>query len=260
MAGDIELAFQVLSIGIQLIWARAVNWLRDGWFSFKAIFMNSWDAITTAIAHAMVTIGALAFAAFQEISFAIQNVFVTIVGTIAREINRLIDLIPTSIRTRLGIERVNFDEEGTRQTLARDQEAARTARAATEAGLHREIDRDAGRGERERAQEHADERERARSEEADLSSRLDAAANEAFIASEMRRQGLGAELPSGPDEPYELQKGLSVQGTFNAAAVAGLAGGGVSNAERIAEASRTELTRVRELLARIAERDGAAMG
>lgn len=260
VGADIEVAFQVIVIGIQLIWARAINWIRDGWFGFKYLFMNTWDAISAAVMHAMIDIAAACLSAFMEIGFSVKSLFITIVGTIAREMNRLIDLMPTSIRTSLGIERVNFDETAAQGANERERANTRAYIEANRVAANRATDTATFNRERERSREHGDERSRAGAEERRLQGELDFIAAEAETARIVAEMGRMAEAPPGPGGEFDLQRNLSVQGTFNAAAVAGFGGAGLSNAERIAEASRSELARVRELLERIAERDALAMG
>jgi len=262
MGGDIELAFRIVSLGVQLIWARTVNFLRDGWFSAVLIMGGVWDTFATAIKTAFNSVSATVIEIFHTIAATASSIFARIVTEIAVLFDNLIDKLPSSIREQLGLTVLG---EGSIRTAALEEEGRRESqqtadwfdRQAATVNRQMEIDAQPAMNEESRRNAYNDERERANTEERGLSDQLDEGALDAWIAAEQRRiQGW---MPGGGD-PFELERGISVQGTFNAAAVAGFAGGGVSNAERIAESSRAELTRVRELLARIAERDGAAMG
>jgi hypothetical protein len=249
-AGEWIMAAEVAWVSIQLIWAKGINWIRDGWFSFEYLFMTTWDQITAKVMHAMIDIASAALGAFMEIGFAIKSVFISIVGAIAGEINRLIGLIPQSVRTRLGIEAVSFDADAAQQSLDREREGGRNFRDAATTAAHRATDTVAFQRERARAGTHNEERERARNEEGGLQGQLDSLSNDAFIASEMRRQGFGSNpvLRGQPNNVEQMKAQTASMGTFSAEAVRGMDSGPMDRIENNTRATRDAVMAVADLL------------
>lgn len=128
--GDLKVAFQVAWLGVQMIWAKGVNWMRDGFFSLGYVLNVTFDSIVKNIAKAMVWVSA----------------------RIVDAINGLIDLLPDWVQSTTGITRLgSIDETEMNRQLDRDQSAAerryasmmnseRARAAGEEGGLQGEMD------------------------------------------------------------------------------------------------------------------------
>jgi hypothetical protein len=229
-AGDWALAAQIGWTALQLIWARI-------WHGI----MNTLDDATTWIAHKMVDSIAWIIDAWYTVKFAVTEIFhsivntiasnlVTVVGHFARMINRVIDLMPATLRTSLGISRVDFDaaaiqgnlrdqseREGRERQQALEREVNERARLAR--ATHAELDR----------QNRVGQDARQREEDA-LQDQLDALEGRAAWAAAERRQA------APPTIADDRGFGVAVQdrswGTFNAALIGRQFGGAESVAER----------------------------
>lgn len=244
-AGEWMLAVDIAWATIKLVWAQGINWIRDAWYSFKYLFMGTWDSITATVMKAMIDIAAAALTAFMDIGYSIKGVFITIVGTIADQVNRLIDLMPASIRTRMGIERVDFDQESANRNNERDRNNSRQFIESNRVAANRATDTVMANRERGRAGEHGDERNRARDEERRLQGELDFLAAEAETARIVAEMERGNGLTGVPNNVANLREQATVMGSFSADAVRGMEGGPM---DRIAENTRLSAERLAEVV------------
>lgn len=188
--GDLGLAFDIAWQGIQLVWIKGINWLKDGWYAFKFFFLTVWDDIAAAVSGV-----------FTSVVTGISKAMVWVTARIVEGINVLISAIPKFVQDRAGISAITPIDES-----AMNADLDRQARASNRPGPSRRL-------------ESAD-RTAQRELEADLEWNRNVA--EAIAGTGSARR---ATPPMMPSEIAGGDKG-TVVGTFNAAAIAGMAGGG----------------------------------
>ncbi len=212
-AGDFGLAWDITVTGMQLVWAKVVNWMTDSWLAFKYLFVANFGEAYNQIVNIIADI-AQAFG--RGIAFMIDSMITTI--------NAAISALPDWVTSSAGIGTINF-----------------SARGASDAAVATMRDSLTAPTERQAAAERTNAQGQARELEGGLQARLDAltgGAADARNLADMQRwfdsEGAGGAHGTGLTmEAHSL-------GTFSASAIAGMMGGS-DPIDRVAEiATRQE--------------------
>jgi hypothetical protein len=262
--GELLLAAEIFWITLRLLWAKGKNWIIGSWMDMIYLLGDALDPFIADIDTAFLQVSSTIEEIFHGIASTVQTAFENIATEIAVIIDNLIARLPSALRVQLGLSvvgeaNIRNAAAGERAFREAEEDVDRIVRQMETERRQAEIDASPGMNEAERRAARADETQRANDEERRIQGELDFAAAEASTARIVAEMSRFTDSTGQPANPYEAQRGISVQGTFNAAAVSGFAGAGVSNAERIAEAQRTLLERIEARLAEIAGRDGIAM-
>lgn len=206
MAGDLGLAFKIAWLGIQLIWEKGMNWLKDSWFAFKFLFLNAWHDISAEVAG--IFVGMMA---------GIAKAMVWVGARIVSIVNGLLDNLPDWLKEQIGIESLREVDE-TAENARIDRRAAELTGGP--------------RGPRPQL-EQAD-----RTREREIEGELNTAISDAEIAriqADMERDWREQELADAGQGFIGKEKG-HVMGGFGADAIMGLLGGDspASRTERLA--------------------------
>lgn len=264
-AGDIALAAQMLWLSLKVIWQQGIATLNRAWLGAKEFFVSTAYAMWYgALAAAEIVFHALEVAWIETTSFlsktwtrftsGFQRVWESASSWVAKRMLEIQGLFDSGLDVEAAKQAVDQQlesrlaeiDEGAQRDLA-DRERRRAGEREQAAAIHEATLAEIG-----RSFEDAQEALKANTEAGVAESqaaldeakrRLEAALAEARAkreAAEAEGTGIPGDLLSRFDAQIEglgevLSKGISVQGTFNAAGVAGLGGGDA--AERTARAS-----------------------
>lgn len=280
-AGDLALAGKILWLTLKLEWQKGVDFLMQAWTKFKTAFLQVgtdafyglaiiFNNVLAGLEVAWVESTSFLADAWTRFTGRVTKGWNSAVGFLRKTWARFKGLFDESIDVEAEVQRI--DQEVAQHNAAQQQETEATlARREDERAARRQsIERDRAGAEQELASS-ADEvnARRAADARADIEASeqaLEAARREWLEAIEQAAQKRKAADEPGPEGPAEFQppditavlgdledslagaqqRTLDVQGTFNAAAVGGLAAAGP--ADRIAKATEETAHGVQRLV------------
>jgi len=273
-AGDIGLAARILWLTLKMEWQKGVAWLTDKWIGFKEAFM----AVATEAVYGTAKILTQAWAGLQtawvETVAFLSAAWAKFTDTVVSGWNTTQNWLSKRLTELWGMFDESVDVEATKKILDEDfQRERRNRQRATQQQL-REIEttrqaRRAAIDEEERGTLDELEREknarhvaRQKQYQADMKAAEDAVEQarkewqESLDEAARKRAEISEETGPSPLEGIKDLEGLdfeelgkqavSVQGTFNAMAVRGLAGG--DPIQRVAKASEDTARNTKRLL------------
>ncbi|MEW6249205.1 MAG: phage tail tape measure protein [Planctomycetota bacterium] len=282
-AGDIGLAAQILWLGLQLAWQQGVAALNRTWLEAKRFFLSTaYGMWYGALAAAEVGFHALEVAWIETTAFlsktwtsftsGFQKAWNTAINWTTKRLLELWGLFDETLDVEAAKQMADDDLASVNAEIDRQRDAALQAREA-----QRQAERDRAGATHEGALEQIgrqdEEAQRSLDQESDGRVRetqrqleeARQALDDALAEARRKREAAEGEAPRRPPgDPLAgledqlaglggaLTRKLSVTGTFNAAAVAGLDGGGA--AERTARASEQTAKHTKKLA------DAAATG
>lgn len=226
-AGNFAQAGEIALAALNVIWIRSINSLSEGWHGFVYLLQNSWQGIIARSRHALIDLGSIIIETYHSIAGTIENIFTRIVGRIAREIDRMVSLVPEFIRSELNISSTGFDADAEIARNDAQRERDRAARQASNRGEHMQVERDALAAMRP-ASDALSDRQRANARaEADAQASLSSLEMQAWFDAQVAavNRQMTFEPGDGSDMGRAMGGGTSSVGAFGASAAAILFGG-----------------------------------